>query len=257
MPSWPSSRRFTARRTCRDEAQAALLGAIGSATRTRSTGRTWRWAISSWPSVAGACDRFETMATGGIWPRLVAAADAVRQRSASTAGMAVVPRRPRAVDSHTRAPWWLPLMERCRALLATGTGGAPFRGAPASGQARRSAGADAALCGSSSDGPPASRPPAPAAVETFQIHAALWGVLERAPGDRRGRAPARQAIWQRAAGANRGSSPEGEQSGLAAGCSESRTVDATSGRCSRLRILARGARSDAARRRAAPRRHNP
>jgi DNA-binding CsgD family transcriptional regulator len=111
-------------RTCRDEAEAALLGAID---RNNRDAMNWvDLAIGHLDLSLGrpeATDRFEA-----IWarpwigePRLVGAADAVE--AAVRAGHGEVARSRFAEfqrwTSETAAAWALPLVERCRAQLAT------------------------------------------------------------------------------------------------------------------------------------------
>jgi DNA-binding CsgD family transcriptional regulator len=111
-------------RTCRDEAEAALLGAID-----RSNRDAMNWADLALGHLdlslgrPGASDRFES-----IWarpwigePRLIGAADAVE--AAARAGRGEVARA-RLTElqrwtAATGASWALPLVERCRALVST------------------------------------------------------------------------------------------------------------------------------------------
>jgi DNA-binding CsgD family transcriptional regulator len=111
-------------RTCRDEAEAALLGAID-----RSNRDAMNWADLALGHLdlslgrPEASDRFES-----IWarpwigePRLIGAADAVE--AAARAGRGEVARA-RLTElqrwtAATRASWALPLVERCRALVST------------------------------------------------------------------------------------------------------------------------------------------
>jgi DNA-binding CsgD family transcriptional regulator len=111
-------------RTCRDEAEAALLGAID-----RSNRDAMNWvdlALGHLDLSLGrpeASDRFES-----IWarpwigePRLIGAADAVE--AAARAGRGEVARA-RLTElqrwtAATGASWALPLVERCRALVST------------------------------------------------------------------------------------------------------------------------------------------
>jgi DNA-binding CsgD family transcriptional regulator len=111
-------------RTCRDEAEAALLGAID-----RSNRDAMNWADLALGHLdlslgrPEASDRFES-----IWarpwigePRLIGAADAVE--AAARAGRGEVARA-RLTELHrwtaaTGASWALPLVERCRALVST------------------------------------------------------------------------------------------------------------------------------------------
>ena len=198
--------------TCRDEAHAALLGAIGLNNRD----------AIDWASLAlghlelalgrpEAPDRFETMwqPAGTPQPRLVAAADAVEaalraeRREMAESCLADLERW----TSHTRAPWSLPLVERCRALLATGPEAERrFEEALALHQATTSAFDRARtqlLYGEflrrdrrRAD----ARPHLRAAVETFaSVHAALWE--ERARNELRAtgevvRRRDPEAIWQ-------------------------------------------------------------
>jgi DNA-binding CsgD family transcriptional regulator len=110
---------------CRDEAGAALLGAID---RSNRDAVDWaNLALGHLELSLGhpeACDRFATMRQPGAipQPRLISAADAVEASLRAE-------RREMAASclddlerwtSHTRAPWSLPLVERCHALLAEG-----------------------------------------------------------------------------------------------------------------------------------------
>jgi DNA-binding CsgD family transcriptional regulator len=110
---------------CREEADAALLGAIELGNRDAMD---WaNLALGHLELALGrpeAWDRFETMwqPAGIPQPRLVAAADAVEaalraeRREMAESCLDDLERW----TSHTRAPWSLPLVERCHALLATG-----------------------------------------------------------------------------------------------------------------------------------------
>jgi DNA-binding CsgD family transcriptional regulator len=108
--------------TCRDEAQAALLGAIELGNRDAID---WaNLALGHLELALGrpeACDRFETMwrPAGIPQPRLVAAADAVEAalRVERRVGKSCLDDQ--RWTSHTRA--WSPAAERCHALLAIGT----------------------------------------------------------------------------------------------------------------------------------------
>lgn len=198
--------------TCRDEADAALLGAIE---RSNRDAIDWaNLALGHLELALGrpeACDRFETMwqPTGIPQPRLLATADAVEAALR-------VERREMAESclddlerwtSHTSAPWSLPLVERCHALLATGSEAEHrFEEALLLHQATSSAfdrartqllyGEFLRRARRRAD----ARPHLRAAVETFaSVHAALWE--ERARNELRAtgevvqrRDPA--AIWQ-------------------------------------------------------------
>ncbi|MGZ5345730.1 MAG: LuxR C-terminal-related transcriptional regulator [Actinomycetota bacterium] len=111
---------------CRDEADTALLGAIE---RSNRDAVDWaNLALGHLELALGrpeACDRFETMWQPAGIPqlRLVSAADAVEaalhaeRREMAQSCLDDLERW----TSHTRAPWSLPLVERCHALLAEGT----------------------------------------------------------------------------------------------------------------------------------------
>jgi DNA-binding CsgD family transcriptional regulator len=197
---------------CRDEAQSALLGAIELGNRDAID---WaNLALGHLELALGrpeACDRFETMwqPAGIPQPRLVAAADAVEaslraeRREMAESCLADLERW----TSHTRAPWSLPLVERCRALLATGTEAEHrFEEALLLHQATGSAFDRARtqlLCGEflrRARRRAEARPHLRAAVETFEsVHAALWE--ERARNELRAtgevvRRRDPEAIWQ-------------------------------------------------------------
>ncbi len=111
--------------TCREEAEAALLGAIERGNRDAIE---WaNFALGHLELSLGdpdAADRFEAVwAQPGIGePRLIGAADAV-EAAVRTERRPVAELRLAELErwtAHTHAPWALPLVARCRGLLATG-----------------------------------------------------------------------------------------------------------------------------------------